>query len=81
MTIKVKPLGIINRFNGIDVYQTCYYIKINNATYIHKILDDKKCTTSLSHHKPLPMNEYSKYNRYIETATPLSEEELHTTEK
>ena len=34
MTIKVKPLGIIDRFNGVDVKQTQQYIKLSNGTYI-----------------------------------------------
>ena len=42
MTIKVKSINIINRFKGIEVYQTYYYIKINNTTYIHNIISAKK---------------------------------------
>ena len=40
MTIKVKPLGIIDRFNGVDIAQTKNYIKLSNETYkensVHK---------------------------------------------
>ena len=38
MTINVKELGLISRFNGVDVEQTRYYIKLSNAVYIRKIL-------------------------------------------
>jgi len=38
MTIEIKELGIISRFNGIDVDQMQDYIKLSNATYIDKIL-------------------------------------------
>ena len=41
MTIKVKPLGIIDRFNGVDVEQSSDYIKLSNATYIKKITRGK----------------------------------------
>ena len=37
MKINVKKLGSISRFNGIDVSQSRYYIKIFNKTYIEKI--------------------------------------------
>ena len=81
MTIKVKPLGIISRFNGVDVHQTQHYIKVNNATYLKKILADKKCTDAPTHNLPLPMSEDSNYNRLIESAIPLEDRELHHTEK
>ena len=81
MTIKVKPLGVITRFNDVDVYQTHHYIKVNNATYLNKILADKKCTNVPTHNLPLPMSEDSNYNREIESAAPLEDRELHQTEK
>ena len=65
MAFKVKALGIIDRVNAINVHQTCHYTKINNAIYTHKILDDKKCITSLSHQKTLPMSNDPRYNREI----------------
>ena len=42
MVIKMKYLGIIERFNVVDVDQTRHYIKVNNATYITKITVDKE---------------------------------------
>ena len=41
MTIKVKPLGIIDRFNGVDIAQTKNYIKLSNDMYVRKILPTK----------------------------------------
>jgi hypothetical protein len=38
MTIQVKELGMIDRFNGVDILQTKDYIKLYNRTYIEKIL-------------------------------------------
>ena len=54
--IKVKPLGIVDRFNRVDVEQTKYYTKISNATYIKKNLLDQKCTDKLTKTLPIPMN-------------------------
>ena len=36
MTISVKELGEVSRFNGIDVLQTSDFVKIYNKTYIEK---------------------------------------------
>ena len=38
MTINVKNLGLITRFNGIDILQSKHYVKLYNTTYINKIL-------------------------------------------
>ena len=38
MTIEVKKLGRIDRFNGVDVEQTRHYVKLYNATYIKMII-------------------------------------------
>ena len=80
MTIKVKPPGIIERFNGVDI-QTKYYIKVNNATYINKIWYDNKHTAIPLHNLPLPMSEDPKYNKAIEVAIPMDTKELQKVEK
>ena len=59
MTIKVKPLGIIERFNGIDVQQSRLYINKNF----------EKVET---HNFPIPMLSDASYNRTIETSVPLN---------
>ena len=81
MTITVKPLGVITRFNGVDVHQTQHYIKVNNATYLKKILADKKCTDAPTHNLPLSMSKDSNYNMEIKSAAPLEDRELCQTEK
>ena len=39
MSVEIKYLGLITRFNGVDVEQTDKYIKIHNTTFVNKILD------------------------------------------
>ena len=74
MTIDVKELGIISRFNGVDVQQTRSYIKLSNAVYIDKILKnhpwllDEKPPGEF----PIPMRTDSAYLHEIEMAEPLS---------
>lgn len=81
MTIKVKHLGTIDRFNGVDVEQTKYYTKLGNETYIKKILLDKKYTDRPSHNLTLLMSEDSTYNHEIESVEPLDKEVLAQIEK
>ena len=81
MTIKVKSLGIIDRFNGVDVEQSRYYTKIYNETYITKIIQDKVFTDDHSQFSPLPMSEDKDYNKLIESATPMDQKELQLCEK
>ena len=38
MTVYIKELNLISRFNGVDVEQTWYYIKLSNVIYIQKTL-------------------------------------------
>ena len=78
MTIDVKELGLIERYNGVDVEQTQQYIKLHNTTYIDKLIEQHKWlqqdTTPL-HQFPLPMNPDTKYQRQLEQAEPLSIDE------
>jgi hypothetical protein len=38
MQIQVKHLGIIDRFNGMDIYQTRHYVKITCTKYLQKVV-------------------------------------------
>ncbi len=57
MTIEIKHLGLIERFNGMDIHQTKNYIKLYNTTYIKKILDLHGLTEVQNPSlQPVPMN-------------------------
>ena len=77
MTIDVKELGLISRFNGVDVEQTRYYIKLSNAVYIRKILknhpwiNDEQPAGDF----PLPMKADNEYIQQLEMAKLLPENE------
>ena len=38
MRIDVKHLGLIDRFNGLDIHQTRYYVKITCEKYLYKMI-------------------------------------------
>ena len=78
MSVKIKYLGLLTRYNGVDVTQTRDYIKIYNRTYIQKILaghqhwlEPRKC-----HTHPLPMRSENSFIKTIENAqTPITHRE------
>ena len=83
MTIEVKELGLIDRFNGVDILQTKHFVKLFNKTYIEKILlrhqwihDD----TSYDHNYPIPMLSDSTYQRKLEQQHIPTEQEIHALE-
>jgi len=65
----LKVLGIVDRFNGIQIDQTQTYVKLHNQQYIEKILNnhgwlnDKYKSVS----RPVPMRYESKYVHELET--------------
>ena len=83
MSIKIKELGLIDRYNGVDIQQTKHYIKVYNRTYINKIESNHpwlKHETPLSEF-PVPMNPDPKYHKQIESYEPLTDIEKHALEK
>ena len=77
MTIEIKDLGIITRFNGLDITQTSDYIKISNATYVQKIINEHPSMFDnfLPHSIPIPNMEDKNYVHKLENATPPSSPE------
>ena len=57
MTVQIKYLGLLTRFNGVDIDQTQKYIKISSTTYINKILceHDWVDTNKSCHTFPIPI--------------------------
>ena len=73
MSIDIKHLGLIKRFNGMDLTQTKHYIKIHTKTYLEKILTQHGwMTPTHTALQPVPMNYDSKYQRDLELARPPS---------
>ena len=79
MSIDIKHLGLITRFNGMDLLQTKHYIKLYTKTYIAKILDQHGWTEPIRPSlQPVPMNYDSSYQRNLELARPpaLAEDKI-----
>ena len=72
LSAPMKKLGVVTRYNGVDINQTSDYIKIHSTTYLKKILenhdwnnDKEKC-----HVAPIPMKEDASYQTILDT-TPV----------
>lgn len=72
MSVQIKYLGLLTRFNGVDIQQTSDYIKIHNSTYVDKIMqghkswmDNRPC-----HNMPIPMKSETTYATQLENAIP-----------
>ena len=82
MTINVKDLGMITRFNGIDILQSRHYVKLYNQTYINKILarhdwiHQEKPTATY----PIPMKTDNKYQQALESQHIPTPEEIQQLE-
>jgi deoxyuridine 5'-triphosphate nucleotidohydrolase len=84
MTIDVKELGMISRFNGVDVTQSRNFVRLSNATYLRKIFLHHtwlKDEHPLTKNRPIPMSDSASYQRKLEDAIPLTPEELDSVEK
>ena len=84
MSIDVKDLGIVNRFNGIDIEQTRHFVKLHCKTYIEKIVNEQKWIENDMYTSRflLPMNAEPKFQQQLESAKPPStKEEQHSLQK
>ncbi len=80
MKIEIKDLGILDRYNGVDIKQTANYIKLSCEVYIDKVVKGHPWITDDCHTSryPLPMNAESKFSRQMEAATapPEAKEQI-----
>lgn len=80
----MHKLGVINRYNDIDVIQTQDYIKIHNATYLKKILKNHAWLQDIqkSHVNTIPMKESTTYQKLLDMAKPpYTEQEKYDLEQ
>jgi len=54
LRMPVKQIGVITRFNGIDVDQTKYYVKLHCTRYLTKMLHHHGWIETQTVHQPLP---------------------------
>ena len=81
LTVPLNDLGIIRKFNGVNIHQTKWYIKISCEDYLLKILMQHDWLQLNASMPPIPMRSDSKYQRDLETAechnTPEEQQHVH----
>jgi len=79
LRIQIKSLGILQMFNGIDVVQSRYYIKLHCGTYLYKTLKNLDwLITNGAPHKtsPVPFSGDHNFTKSLDTTpSPQTEKE------
>ena len=82
MTIAVHDLGLIKRFNAMDIQQTKHFIKLTCHTDIQCITEHHGWTNEKAHTLPVPMQNDATYLKELETTTgPTDQHETQQLEK
>lgn len=69
--IPMKRLGLIQRFNGVDIEQTGTYIKLHCAKYLTKMLTDHQwLTTEPLPIMPVPFPADKTYTKHLQECNP-----------
>jgi hypothetical protein len=68
MANPLNDLGIIKRFNGVDIVQTRHYNKVHCRTYITRITEHHGWTNEKAPNKPVPMKSDSTYLATLQLA-------------
>jgi hypothetical protein len=66
MVNPLNELGVIKRFNRLDIQQTRHYIKISWQTYIDKIVEHHEWQHEHTANLPIPMRNDSIYQANLE---------------
>jgi hypothetical protein len=68
MANELHDLGIIKRFNGLDIHQTKDYVKISCELYIDKINSHHGWENKKAADRPIPMRNDAAYQASLELA-------------
>ena len=76
LQVPLNDLGLIRKFNGVNILQTRWFVKISCEDYIMRILTDHGWTSLKASNLPVPMRNDPAYQKQLETAPrPTTENE------
>jgi hypothetical protein len=82
MANELHDLGVIKRFNGLDIHQARDYVKTSCELYIDKIVRHHGWENEKAADRPVPMRNDAAYQATLELATaPETEKEQRELEK
>jgi len=70
LRIRIKYLGVLKMFNGMDITQTKYYIKLHCTLYITRIIQQHQWTEISTKLYPIPYPADNTYTKLLDTAIP-----------
>jgi Reverse transcriptase (RNA-dependent DNA polymerase) len=73
MQNELNDLGVIKRFNGMDIHQTRHYIKLSCEKYIDRIIEHHGWQNEKHANKPIPMRNESTFLATLELTDGPSE--------
>ena len=68
LQVPLNDLGLIKKFNGVNILQSRHYIKVSCEDYLTKILETHAWTNLMAANLPVPMRSDTVYQRQLETA-------------
>jgi hypothetical protein len=68
MANPLNDLGIIKRFNGVDIEQTRHYVKVHCVKYLERIVTHHGWTNEKAANLPLPMKTDTAYQATLQLA-------------
>ena len=74
LTIKIKDLGELTRYNSFDVTQSRHNVKISNKTSFDKVAEEHTWLQmeKFISNKPLPLHPDEQFNHLLENTIPPS---------
>jgi Reverse transcriptase (RNA-dependent DNA polymerase) len=69
LQVPLNQLGVITKFNGVNIQQARWFIKVSCQDYLRKILENHNWLDLRAADMPVPMRSDSAYQRELETAT------------
>jgi Reverse transcriptase (RNA-dependent DNA polymerase) len=66
LQVPLNDLGVIRKFNGVNILQSKWYVKISCEDYLLKILAKHQWQELKASNLPVPMKYDSKYQRELE---------------
>jgi hypothetical protein len=70
LRIRIKYLGVLKMFNGMDITQTKYYIKLHCTSHITRIIQQHQWTETTTKLYPIPYPADNTYTKLLDTAIP-----------
>jgi hypothetical protein len=68
LTVPLHDLGLLTKFNGVDILQTRDYIKISCESFLDKVITHHGWGEDIKQHNPIPMRNNTAYQAQLESA-------------